>query len=31
LLRRIPDDPGALLRRKFALEQRRRVLEGRSE
>ena len=28
LLRRIPDDPGALLRRKFALEQRRRVLEG---
>jgi Ca-activated chloride channel family protein len=28
LLRRIQDDPGALLRRKFALEQRRRVLEG---
>ncbi|MCK7594563.1 VWA domain-containing protein [Pseudomarimonas salicorniae] len=28
LLRKIPDDPGALLRRKFALEQRRRVLEG---
>ena len=31
LLRRIPDDPGALLRRKFALEQRRRVLEGEAE
>lgn len=28
LLRQIPDDPGALLRRKFALEHRRRVLEG---
>lgn len=28
LLRRIHDDPGALLRRKFALEQRRRALEG---
>lgn len=28
LLRRIPDDPGALLRRKFALEQQRRVQEG---
>jgi Ca-activated chloride channel homolog len=27
-LRRIPDDPGGLLRRKFALEHRRRVLEG---
>ena len=28
LLRRVPDDPGALLKRKFALEHRRRVLEG---
>lgn len=28
LLRQVPDDPGALLRRKFALEHRRRVLEG---
>ncbi len=28
LLRQVADDPGALLRRKFALEHRRRVLEG---
>ncbi|MBD8525030.1 VWA domain-containing protein [Pseudomarimonas arenosa] len=27
-LRKVPDDPGALLKRKFALEHRRRVLEG---
>lgn len=31
LLRQIPDDPGALLRRKFALEHRRRVMEGAQE
>ncbi len=29
LLRRVPDDPGGLLRRKFAIEARRRQLEGR--
>ena len=28
LLRRVPDDPGALLRRKFELEYRRRLAEG---
>jgi Ca-activated chloride channel homolog len=31
MLRRIPDDPGGLLRRKFALEHRRRQAEGRGE
>jgi Ca-activated chloride channel homolog len=30
-LRRIPDDPGGLLRRKFALEHRRRLSEGQGE
>lgn len=30
-LRRVPDDPGGLLRRKFALEYRRRQLEGETE
>ena len=28
LLRRVPDDPGALLRRKFEMEYRRRLAEG---
>jgi Ca-activated chloride channel family protein len=29
MLRRVPDDPGGLLRRKFAIEARRRQQEGR--
>jgi Ca-activated chloride channel homolog len=31
MLRRIPDDPGGLLRRKFAIEHRRRTSEGRGD
>jgi Ca-activated chloride channel homolog len=31
MLRRIPDDPGGLLRRKFAIEHRRRLSEGQGE
>lgn len=31
MLRRVPDDPGGLLRRKFALEHRRRQLEARED
>lgn len=31
LLRRVPDDPGGLLRRKFAIEHRKRQLEGRGD